>query len=151
MQENRNREGSALRWNPLKIVMHYTDISATYAVNDVPRALAFYRDILGLDGRLVPLGVQGADVPQGLEIRSPDGRRFMIYPSPRFRPADFTVLSLKVPDIEAAVDELTSKGVTFEQYDSPKTDSKGIHRDPRVKPVAWLRDPAGNIIALNQD
>jgi catechol 2,3-dioxygenase-like lactoylglutathione lyase family enzyme len=131
--------------------MRYTGISATYAVDDVARALAFYRDILGLDVGLVPLGVQGADVPPGMEVRLPDGHRLLVYPSPRFKPADFTVLTLRVPDIETAVDELTAKGVTFEQYDAPKTDSKGIHRDPNVKPVAWFRDPTGNIIALNQE
>jgi hypothetical protein len=70
---------------------------------------------------------------------------------PRFKPADFTALTLKVPDIETAVEELAAKGMKFEQYDAPKTDSKGIHRDPKVRPVAWFRDPAGNIIALNQD
>lgn len=131
--------------------MHYTGISASYAVDDVPRALAFYRDILGLDVGLVPLGIHGADVPQGMEVRLPDGHRFIVYPSPRFRPAEFTVLSLKTPDIESAVDELIAKGVVFEQYDAPRTDAKGIHRDPKVKPVAWFRDPAGNIIGLNQD
>ncbi|GLQ53869.1 VOC family protein [Devosia nitrariae] len=131
--------------------MRYTGISASYAVDDVPRALAFYRDILGLDVGLVPLGIEGADVPQGMEVRLPDGHRFVVYPSLHYRPAEFTVLSLKTPDIESAVDELIAKGVVFEQYDVPRTDAKGIHRDPRVKPVAWFRDPAGNIIGLHQD
>jgi len=131
-------------------LIRYSAISATYAVDDIPRALAFYRDILGLDVDLGQLGVPGADVPQGMEVRSPDGHRFTVYPSQRFSPADFPVLSLRVPDIEAAVAELTAKGVVFEQYDSPRTYAKGIHRDPKVHPVAWLRDPSGNINALNQ-
>ena len=131
--------------------MRYTGISVSYAVDDVPGTLAFYRDVLGLDVSLVPLGVEGADVPQGMQVRLPDGHSFVVYPSPRFRPADFTELNLKVPDIESAVDELIANGVVFEQYDAPRTDAKGIHRDPKVKPVAWFRDPAGNIISLNQE
>jgi len=131
--------------------MRYTRIAASLAVDNVPRALTFYRDILDLDVDLIPLGVEGADdVPQGMVLRLPDGPQFIFYPSPHFRPADFTVLSLQVADIDKAVDELTTRGVAFEQYDTPKTDAKGVHRDPRVKPVAWLRDPAGNIISLNQ-
>ena len=51
-------------------------------------------------------------------------------------------------DRERAVDELTARGVRFEHYDSPKTDAKGIHRTPEVHPVAWFRDPAGNILSI---
>ena len=49
------------------------------------------------------------------------------------------------------VDELTARGVRFEQYDTPRTDAKGIHRTPEVHPVAWFRDPAGNILSLIQE
>jgi hypothetical protein len=57
-----------------------------------------------------------------------------------------------VEDIERAVDELTARGVRFEHYESgpPKTDAKGIHRRPEVRPVAWFRDPAGNILSVVQ-
>ena len=37
--------------------------------------------------------------------------------------------------------------VPFEHYETPKTDAKGIHRTPEVRPVAWFRDPAGNILS----
>ena len=59
-------------------------------------------------------------------------------------------------DIEAAVDDLTAKGVKFEQYDMPeiKTDAKGIARDNNDQgpsAIAWFTDPAGNIISLIQE
>ena len=39
----------------------------------------------------------------------------------------------------------------FEHYEMPKTDAKGIHRRPEVHPVAWFRDPAGNILSIIQE
>ena len=39
----------------------------------------------------------------------------------------------------------------FEHYEMPKTDAKGIHRTPEVRPVAWFRDPAGNILSIIQE
>jgi hypothetical protein len=42
--------------------------------------------------------------------------------------------------------------VRFERYETgPKTDAKGIHRTPEVRPVAWFRDPAGNILSLVEE
>jgi catechol 2,3-dioxygenase-like lactoylglutathione lyase family enzyme len=61
------------------------------------------------------------------------------------------VLNFLVADIERTVDELTAGGVRFEQYESPRTDAKGIHRTPEVRPVAWFRDPAGNILSIIQE
>lgn len=70
-------------------------------------------------------------------------------PKPDHRAADFTVLSLLVPEIEVAVDELGARGVVFERRSvEPKTDEKGIHRNPLVQPVAWFRDPSGNFLAV---
>jgi catechol 2,3-dioxygenase-like lactoylglutathione lyase family enzyme len=74
----------------------------------------------------------------------------MVYPKPDHTPATFTILNFLVDDIERAVDELTARGVRFEQYESPKTDAKGIHRTPEVHPVAWFRDPAGNLLSMIQ-
>ncbi len=56
-----------------------------------------------------------------------------------------------IPRIDRAVDELTARGVRFEHYESPRADAKGIHRTPEVRPVAWFRDPAGNILSIIQE
>ena len=29
--------------------------------------------------------------------------------------------------------------------------AEGIHRTPEVRPVAWFRDPAGNILSIIQE
>ena len=122
-----------------------------FAVDDVQRAKEFYGTTLGLEVADAPLGVEGADVPSGLEIRLGSGTRVMVYPKPDHTPATFTILNFVVEDIERTVDELAARGVRFEQYENPKTDAKGIHRTPEVHPVAWFRDPAGNILSIVQE
>jgi catechol 2,3-dioxygenase-like lactoylglutathione lyase family enzyme len=122
-----------------------------FAVDDIPRARRFYGTTLGLEVADAALGVDGADVPAGLEIRLGPGTRVMVYPKPDHTPATFTILNFLVDDIERAVDELTARGVRFEHYEMPKTDAKGIHRTPEVRPVAFFRDPAGNILSIIQE
>jgi catechol 2,3-dioxygenase-like lactoylglutathione lyase family enzyme len=123
-----------------------------FAVDDVPRAKEFYGTTLGLEVADAALGVEGADVPAGLEIRLGSGARVLVYPKPDHEPATFTILNFLVEDIERAVDELTARGVRFERYETaPKTDARGIHRTPEVRPVAWFRDPAGNILSIIEE
>ena len=62
-------------------------------------------------------------------------------------PAAFTTLNFPVPDIEAAVDELTARGVEFEHYDF--VDPKGINRQGGPL-IAWFKDPAGNVLSVIQ-
>ena len=115
-----------------------------FAVDDVPRAREFYGTTLGLEVADAALGVDGADVPGGLEIRLGPGTRVMVYPKPDHAPATFTILNFMVEDIERAVDELTARGVRFEHYE-------GTHRTSEVRPVAWFRDPAGNILSIIEE
>ncbi|SHN35854.1 Glyoxalase-like domain-containing protein [Cyclobacterium lianum] len=68
-------------------------------------------------------------------------------------PANFTVLNFEVEDIEETVDQLKSKGVTFEQYPQPtETDEKGIYRGGSgPAAIAWFKDPAGNILSVLEE
>jgi hypothetical protein len=59
------------------------------------------------------------------------------------------VLNFEVDDIDAAVDELSSRGVKFEQYDEMTQDEKGVMREGGP-PIAWFKDPAGNVLAVLQ-
>ncbi len=51
--------------------------------------------------------------------------------------------------MEAAVDELTAKGVTFEKYEGTpiETDAKGVFRGGGPL-IAWFTDPAGNVMSV---
>jgi hypothetical protein len=46
------------------------------------------------------------------------------------------------------VDELGERGVRFEHYEGIEQDEKGISRDDAGPPIAWFRDPAGNILSV---
>ncbi|HEX7833856.1 MAG TPA: VOC family protein [Pseudolysinimonas sp.] len=112
-----------------------------FSVNDLPAALAFYGDKLGLDVR---------DSGMGLELWVGPTHVF-IYPKEDHEPATFTVFNFEVPDIDAAVDELAAAGVTLERYEGAHQDEKGIARgkDAQMGPdIAWFKDPAGNILAV---
>jgi predicted enzyme related to lactoylglutathione lyase len=65
-------------------------------------------------------------------------------------PATFTVLNFPVDDLDAAVDELSERGVQFERYDDADTDDKGIYRGQGGY-IAWFKDPAGNILSVLQE
>jgi catechol 2,3-dioxygenase-like lactoylglutathione lyase family enzyme len=113
-----------------------------FSVNDLEKAKAFYQQTLGLE---VEKGMMGI-----LTIRLSGGGKIIIYPKPNHVPATFTILNFPVPDVEKAVDELISLGITFEQYDEPmKTNEKGILKsDGRGPDIAWFKDPAGNILSV---
>jgi catechol 2,3-dioxygenase-like lactoylglutathione lyase family enzyme len=56
-----------------------------------------------------------------------------------------------VDDLEKTVDELTAKGVRFEQVDSDriKTNEKGIAELGEDR-MAWFKDPDGNVFGIAQ-
>jgi predicted enzyme related to lactoylglutathione lyase len=71
----------------------------------------------------------------------------MVYPKPDHVPATYTILNFPVDDIDAAVDELASRGVEFLRYEGFEQDEKGIARGDGPD-IAWFTDPAGNILAV---
>jgi catechol 2,3-dioxygenase-like lactoylglutathione lyase family enzyme len=113
-----------------------------FSVNDPAAARAFYADVLGLR---VEDGEQGF-----FTLKLAGGRDTLVYPSPTHRPASYTTLNFPVDDIEAAVDELSARGVTFERYEGMEQDDEGVMR--AIGPyIAWFKDPAGNILAVLQE
>jgi catechol 2,3-dioxygenase-like lactoylglutathione lyase family enzyme len=118
-------------------------VGAVVAVSDMARANEFYEGKLGLSG--------GEDQPDGGRRYScGDGTSIHVYPSPdNAGKSAATLAGWWVDDVEATVDELTAKGVTFEQYGEPfNTDDKGIARFEGGASGAWFRDPDGNVLAL---
>jgi predicted enzyme related to lactoylglutathione lyase len=114
---------------------------SSFPVNNLQKAKAFYQEILGLDV---------ADNLMGLiELNIEGGNKIMVYPKPNHTPASFTVLNFPVPNIDEAVEKLTQKGVSFEQYTGDiQTDEKGISRNANGPKIAWFKDPAGNILSV---
>jgi catechol 2,3-dioxygenase-like lactoylglutathione lyase family enzyme len=111
-----------------------------FSVDDIPAAREFYGTTLGLEV---------AEIEDMLDITLGAGCHVLAYPKPNHEPATFTILNFPVADVDAAVDELSGRGVAFERYDEPdlKTDDKGISRGDGPT-IAWFRDPAGNILSV---
>ena len=115
---------------------------ASFSIDDVRAAKDFYANTLGLNVK---------EQPEGLSLEFGGDVAVFLYPKPDHQPATFTVLNLPVDDVDAAVDDLTKRGVKFEHYDIPdlKTDAKGIARGDRgPRAIAWFKDPAGNILSV---
>jgi catechol 2,3-dioxygenase-like lactoylglutathione lyase family enzyme len=114
-----------------------------FAVDDLDRAKEFYGETLGVR-------VEVLDEDNGLLVLHLAGDRdTFVYRKPDLDPANYTMLNFQVDDIDAAVDGLAARGVTFERYDGFEQDDKGIARG--TPPIAWFKDPAGNILAVLEE
>ena len=113
-----------------------------FAIDDIDKAREFYGGTLGLEVSEL--------FPGGLMLNLPGGRGTLIYQKPDFSPATYTMLNFEVPDIDAAVDELNSRGIEMERYEGFDQDEKGIARMPDGPVGAWFTDPAGNILCVHE-
>ncbi len=114
-----------------------------FAVDDIEAAKRFYGETLGLEVTVLSeeYGVTSIELA--------GGRDTLVYAKPDFVPATYTILNFEVDDVDAAVDELASKGVELERYEGFDQDEKGIARGPGPH-IAWFKDPAGNILSVLQ-
>ena len=109
-----------------------------FSTNDIEGAQEFYGSVLGLDV---------SETNGLLELKLKTGASVLLYPKENHEPATFTVLNFPVDDVEQAVDELASRGVSFEHYEGFPQDEKGIMRG-HGPDIAWFKDPAGNILSV---
>jgi catechol 2,3-dioxygenase-like lactoylglutathione lyase family enzyme len=118
-------------------------VEATVAVSDMAKAKEFYEGKLGLGG--------GTDEPDGgVTYPCGEGTAIHVYPSPdNAGKSGATLAGFRAPDLEGTVDELSSKGVTFEQLEMGpiKTNEKGIAELGGEK-IAWFKDPDGNTMGI---
>jgi catechol 2,3-dioxygenase-like lactoylglutathione lyase family enzyme len=114
-----------------------------FAVPDIDAARGFYEGTLGLK-------VEVLDEDNGLlTLHLAGDRPTLVYRKADHVPASYTILNFPVDDVEAAVDELTARGVRFERYADFDQDEKGISRTGGPV-IAWFRDPAGNILSVHE-
>ncbi|ADB35937.1 Glyoxalase/bleomycin resistance protein/dioxygenase [Kribbella flavida DSM 17836] len=108
-----------------------------FSVDDIPAAKAFYAETLGLE-------VTEQNGMLTLQIAS--GHGVLVYPKQDHVPAEYTVLNFPVDDITAAVRALAERGIRFERYGDDQ-DELGIARN-EGPPIAWFKDPAGNVLSV---
>lgn len=115
-----------------------------YTVNDIEAAKVFYESILG---------IEVSQDSMGLQLKLPGRSPVFIYHKENHQPATYTVLNFPVEDIDTVIDELVARGVVFERYKNlPMTqDERGVLRGKASNygpDIAWLKDPAGNILSV---
>jgi len=117
-------------------------VSACIPVSDVQRARKFYESTLGLKVK--------QETPGGTMFECGNASTLFVYPSGGAGTNKATTATWNVSDIHAAVADLKSKGVSFEEYDMPglKTED-GIATTGNAK-AAWFKDTEGNILGIVQ-
>jgi predicted enzyme related to lactoylglutathione lyase len=120
-------------------------VQALVAVSDLGTARRFYEHQLGL--------APAEEEEQAVRYPCADGSAIGVYLSPENAgrsPA--TLAGWFVDDLDRTMEELTSRGVAFEQYDQPglKTDAQGVFDAGRFR-AAWIKDPDGNTLALTEE
>jgi catechol 2,3-dioxygenase-like lactoylglutathione lyase family enzyme len=116
-------------------------VVAFVASSDLDRSRAFYEGVVGLevthqDGFACVLRSGGTVVRVTLV--------------PEVRAAPYTVLGWEVDDLEAAVDSLVARGVSFLRFDGMDQDARGIWAAPGGDRVSWFPDPDGHVLSLTQ-
>lgn len=104
-------------------------------VSDVERAIAFYRDILGMQFLF--------QAPPGLGFFNCGGVRLMLDAPAKTQSNHSSIIYYRVPDLQAAFETLSSRGVAFE------ADPHLIAKLPDHELwMAFFRDPDDNLLAL---
>lgn len=111
----------------------------TLVVTDLEQAKPFYEEQLGL--------TLLEETPAGCRFGAGKGSQSSIRRG-QTPAGGQTVVHFEVEDIEAVVRDLTSRGVIFEEYETPKT----VNFIAQFGPArgAWFKDPAGNVLGLRE-
>ena len=110
----------------------------TVAVTDLDRSKRFFQELLGL-----PLL---DEAPFAYRFGAGKGSQLSVR---RGQPnVGQTVAHFEVSDIEAVIRDLTSRGVSFEEYETPKT----VDFIAQIGPArgAWFTDPDGNVFGVRE-
>lgn len=92
--------------------------------------------------------LEASDGRVGLAVG--DGvNQVVVYPAEARASGEFTQAVLQVADVRAAVEEMRSRGVVFEEYNTAETRTQGgIARTPDGREGAWFKDSEGNLLGV---
>jgi predicted enzyme related to lactoylglutathione lyase len=127
--------------NAEDVMLKNSPMYAYIPVKEVARARAFYEGTLGFKPKQVTEG--------GVVYESARGTACFLYPTPNAGTSRASQAFWQVEDIEREVADLEARGVTFEKYDMPGVDEKGIVTGGGAR-AAWFKDTEGNIMAVIQ-
>jgi predicted enzyme related to lactoylglutathione lyase len=115
-------------------------VYATLPTADLARLRQFYEDVLEFK--------PSRDTPAGIYYGAARGTSFAITRSGGKPSGSHTQMAFAVTGIDDEVARLRVRGVTFEEYETPKT-VNGV-ADMGVGRAAWFKDPDGNLIGMIQ-
>ena len=116
--------------------------AAMLPAQDLERAKAFYRDKVGLTP------TQERDPMGGVLFELSGGTGFAVFLSSGKPSGTHTQMALEVEDLDATVKDLQTRGIKFEEYDSPGLKTKNGIADIAGTKVAWFKDSEGNLVAI---
>ena len=120
--------------------MEHAKPAIVICTKDRPRAVAFYRDTLGLT-------LSHED--KFAAVFNTGGVTLRVSLVADFTPQEHTILGFNVPDVKAAVGALRDNGVVFNFFPRFDQDELGILTLPGgVLHVAWFKDPDGNLLSV---
>jgi catechol 2,3-dioxygenase-like lactoylglutathione lyase family enzyme len=119
------------------------DVTPMLAVKDIEAAKRFYGGILGLEPAR-------ADDDEGMILYRSGASSFELYESEYAGTNQANALAWSVGEaFDSIVENLRSRGVTFEHYELPGLKLEGdVHTAGDFKAV-WFKDPDGNILHIN--
>lgn len=117
-------------------------VNATLPAVDLERARRFYTQRLGLSPEM--------ETPGGIFFRCGEGTRFLVFPSGGTASGSHTQMGWTIEDIEAEVAALKTRGVVFEEYDTPGLKTVNSIAIIGTDKAAWFKDSEGNLLGLVQ-
>lgn len=117
-------------------------LGPTLPVTDLDRSAKFYAETLGLDE------VSRDDSDGGINYGTSTWA-IHIYPKSDVTATGNTMAAFEVDDFDATLEDLRSRGATFEEFDMPgATWEDGVATFGEEK-VAWVKDPDGHLLAIS--
>ncbi len=122
-------------------MLESAELIAFVATADVPRARAFYEDVVGLE-LIADDGFALVFDAHGTTLRVTQVAEVAVAP--------YTTLGWLVPDVVTTIAALAGRGVVFERFDGIDQDEHGIWTAPGGGRIAWFKDPDGNTLSVTQ-
>lgn len=123
-------------------MLQQCQVTVMLPVKDLDRARSFYEDRLGFEA--------GSSEADGKFTYACGGTRVALFPKEGGTHADHTAVSFQVNDIGAAIRELQSRGVKFEDYDYPGLKTVEHVCVLGAEKAAWFYDTEGNCLCLHE-
>lgn len=110
---------------------------------DLAASRSFYRDTLGLE-------ILREDADDRIVFRCGAGTQLVVTRSTVGTADTQTQMAWRVPDLQAALAELRTRGVRIEEYSAPDPETVDGIADMDHSWAAWFIDPSRNVLAVVQ-